>query len=104
MTGPLDWAPPGADREMGHPRRHWKFYSRTPATRASIWPATWPAVSRDNSDNKYLTWQNSLASIAGGTANVFRPYTFANPYDRRTPRSLQYMLNVQRELAGNALF
>jgi len=59
---------------------------------------------RDNSDTKYLDWQNSLSSIAGGTANVFRPYTFANPYDRRTPYSAQYMLNIQRELAGNSLF
>lgn len=59
---------------------------------------------RDNSDVKFLTWQNSLASIAGGVANVLRPYTFANPYDRRTPYSFQYMFNVQRELPGNTLF
>jgi outer membrane receptor protein involved in Fe transport len=59
---------------------------------------------RDNSDTKYLTWQNSLSSIAGGVANVFRPYSFANPYDRRTPHSVQYMFNIQRELAGNTLF
>jgi hypothetical protein len=59
---------------------------------------------RDNSDTKYLTWQNSLSSIAGGVANVFRPYSFANPYDRRTPYSVQYMFNIQRELAGNTLF
>ena len=45
-----------------------------------------------------LTWDNSLASIVGSVANVPRPYTFANPYDRRTPYSIQYMLNVQREL------
>ena len=59
---------------------------------------------RDNSDTKYLTWQNSLSSIAGGLSNVFRPYTFANPYDRRTPYSMQYMINIQRELPGNTLF
>ena len=45
-----------------------------------------------------LNWDNSLASIVGGVANVPQPYTFANPYDRRTPYSIQYMLNVQREL------
>jgi len=56
---------------------------------------------RDNSDTKYLTWANSLSSIAGGVANVFRPYTFANPVDRRTPYSLQYLFNVQRELRGD---
>lgn len=58
---------------------------------------------RDNSRTDFpnLNWGNSLASIAGGVANVFRPYTFANPYDRRTPYSNQWMFNVQRELGGN---
>jgi hypothetical protein len=61
---------------------------------------------RDNSktDIPNLRWSNSLASIAGGLANVARPYTFANPYDRRTPYTAQYMLNIQRELGGNAVF
>lgn len=45
-----------------------------------------------------MRWENSLESIAGGVANVFRPYTFANPFDRRTPYSQQWMFNVQREL------
>ncbi len=58
---------------------------------------------RDNSDTKFLTYQNAFASIAGGVANVFRPYAFANPYDRRTPYTMQYMLNIQRELSGNTL-
>lgn len=55
---------------------------------------------RDNSKTDFpnLNWGNALASIAGGVANVFRPYTFANPYDRRTPYSNQFMANVQREL------
>jgi len=58
---------------------------------------------RDNSktDIPNLNWGNALSSIAGGVANVFRPYTFANPYDRRTPYSNQFMINVQRELPGN---
>ena len=55
---------------------------------------------RDNSDNKFLTWTNAVPT--GGTLPA-RPYTFANPYDRRTPYSFQYMLNVQRELPGNTL-
>lgn len=61
---------------------------------------------RDNSrtDIPHLTWDNSLASIAGGVANVFRPYTFANPYDRRTTYSNQFMFNVQRELPMNSVF
>ncbi len=50
-----------------------------------------------------LNWDNSLASIAGGIAQVPTPYTFANPYDRRTPYTMQYLLNVQRELPKNTL-
>jgi len=60
---------------------------------------------RDNSSQQFpqLNWSNALASIAGGVANVPRPYTFANPYDRRTPYSMQMMVNVQRELSDNML-
>lgn len=50
-----------------------------------------------------LTWDNSFAALAGSVANVVRPYTFANPYDRRTPYTMQYLLNVQRELPGSTL-
>jgi hypothetical protein len=55
---------------------------------------------RDNSNTQFpnLNWDNGLASIAGGIANVPRPYTFANPYDRRTPYTIQYLMNIQREL------
>lgn len=61
---------------------------------------------RDNSrtDIPNLTWNNSLAAVAGGVANVPRPYTFANPYDRRTPYTQQFMMNVQRELPSNMVF
>jgi hypothetical protein len=61
---------------------------------------------RDNSSRTQpnLTWDNALSSIAGGVANVFRPYTFSNPYDRRTPYTIQYLFNVQRELPGNMVF
>ena len=60
---------------------------------------------RDNSrtDFPHLNWGNALSSIAGGVANVFRPYTFANPFDRRTPITGQFMFNVQRELPGQTL-
>lgn len=58
---------------------------------------------RDNSSQvtPQLNWNNGLASIAGGVANVNRPYTFANPYDRRTPYTLQYLINIQREFSNN---
>ncbi|MBI4910416.1 MAG: TonB-dependent receptor [Acidobacteria bacterium] len=48
-----------------------------------------------------LNWDNALASIAGGVANVPTPYTFANPFNRRTPRTFQYLLNIQHELASS---
>jgi hypothetical protein len=61
---------------------------------------------RDNSSQTLpnLTWANALASIAGGVANVARPYTFANPYDRRTPYTMTYLLNVQREFSNNLVY
>jgi hypothetical protein len=61
---------------------------------------------RDNSNqqNPNLTWQNALGAVAGGVANVPRPYTFANPFDRRTPYAMQWMFNVQRELPMNTVF
>jgi hypothetical protein len=51
-----------------------------------------------------MNWDNALASVAGGVANVPTPYTFANPYDRRTPYTAQYLFNVQRELPANTVF
>jgi hypothetical protein len=45
-----------------------------------------------------LTWANALASISGGVANIKTPYSFENKYERRTPYTFEYLLNVQREL------
>jgi hypothetical protein len=56
---------------------------------------------RDNSDVKFLTWDNAVPQ--GGSLPP-RPYSFANQYDRRTPYSVQYMFNVQREMPGNTMF
>ena len=51
--------------------------------------------------NPTLFWSNALASISGGTANITNPYAFANKYERRTPYTYEYLLNVQREFAHN---
>ena len=51
-----------------------------------------------NPDFPNLTWNNALSSLSGATANVFTPYSFANKYERKTPRTMQYLFNVQREL------
>ena len=56
-----------------------------------------------NAELYYPTvWSNALADISGGTANIPSPYAFANQYDRRTPYTMQYLFNVQREF-GNEL-
>ena len=49
--------------------------------------------------NPTLFWSNALASIGGGTANITNPYAFANKYERRTPYTYEYLLNIQREFA-----
>ena len=60
---------------------------------------------RSNSDlyNPTLNWNNALASISGGVANIIKPYAFANKYERRTPYTWEYLLNVQRELGGSTV-
>jgi hypothetical protein len=46
-----------------------------------------------------LSWNNALTALGGGaTANVRVPYAFANKYERRTPYTWEYLLNVQRDL------
>ena len=60
--------------------------------------------TRFESDNNTLyTFQTALASLAGTVANVTTPYAFSNLYNRKTPRTMTYLLNVQRELPGNTV-
>jgi hypothetical protein len=61
---------------------------------------------RVNSDlqNPTLFWNNALSNISGGVANITLPYAFANKYERRTPYSMEYLLNIQRQLGANLLF
>ncbi len=58
---------------------------------------------RVNSDlqNPTLFWTNALSNISGGVANITVPYAFANKYERRTPYTLEYLLNIQRQLGAN---
>src|SRR5206468_9345571 len=39
----------------------------------------------------------------GSNIQVNTPTVFANEYNRRTPYTIQYLLNVQRELSGQTL-
>src|SRR5439155_117052 len=51
-----------------------------------------------------LTWNvpfRGLGAGPNGTDLVPQPYGLAHIYNRRTPYSIQYLLNVQRELGGN---
>jgi len=57
---------------------------------------------RDEStpDQIDLTGDQPFRSV-GGTVLITNPYVLGNIYGRRTPYSIQYLLNVQRELGGN---
>jgi hypothetical protein len=48
-----------------------------------------------------LNWNNALSSFSGSVAQVPTPYAFANKYERVTPYTIQYMINIQRELGKN---
>jgi hypothetical protein len=46
---------------------------------------------------------NSFAGLAGAKAVVPTPYSFANEYNRHTPTTFMYLVNLQYELRGNQL-
>jgi hypothetical protein len=54
-------------------------------------------------NNPTLFWNNALASISGGTANITNPYAFANKFERRTPYTWEYLLDVQRQFGATML-
>ena len=58
----------------------------------------------DNPDFPAETWLNGASGLAGSVANIATPQAFSNKFDRRTPYTLQWLLNVQRELAPNLTF
>ena len=60
-------------------------------------------VRFESIDPVLYTFDNAFASLSGAKATVKTPYAFANLYNRKTPRSISYLLNVQRELPGNVL-
>ncbi|MBV9223040.1 MAG: TonB-dependent receptor, partial [Acidobacteriaceae bacterium] len=55
---------------------------------------------RVNSSNGVPTlfWSNALAAGNGTTAQVTNPYSFVDAYSHRTPYTMQYLANVQRQL------
>ena len=54
-----------------------------------------------NPANIDLTWNAPFRGLGGPTVLIPQPYGLANIYNRRTPYSIQYLLNVQRELGGD---
>ncbi|HYU54095.1 MAG TPA: hypothetical protein VEK37_14180, partial [Gemmatimonadaceae bacterium] len=52
-------------------------------------------------DTLDLTWNAPFRGLGGTTVLIAQPYVLANIYNRRTPYSIQYLLNVQRELGGD---
>jgi len=50
-----------------------------------------------------LTWNSPFRGLGAGPngTDLLQPYGLANIYKRRTPYSIQYLLNVQRELGGD---
>jgi Carboxypeptidase regulatory-like domain/TonB dependent receptor len=48
-----------------------------------------------------LTWAGPFHGL--GAPVLSRPFVLANTYDRRTPYSIQYLFNVQRELSSNTV-
>jgi hypothetical protein len=60
--------------------------------------------TRFESDSSTLyTFDTAFTALAGARAIVPRPYSFGVTYDRRTPRTMMYLFNVQKELRGNVL-
>jgi Carboxypeptidase regulatory-like domain len=58
----------------------------------------------DNPDFPSETFLNGAAGLVGSVANIATPQAFSNKFDRRTPYTLQWLFNVQRELANNLTF
>lgn len=56
----------------------------------------------DNPDFPFETWQNAAQGLAN--AQIVTPQAFSNKFDRRTPYTLQWLFNVQHELATNLTF
>jgi hypothetical protein len=58
----------------------------------------------DNPDFPSETWANGAAALNGSVANILTPQAFSNKFDRRTPYSIQWVFNLQRELGKDLAF
>ncbi len=53
-----------------------------------------------NSTTQY-TWSNAIPGGGGTTVQVGPPFAWAAAYDHATPYTMQYLLNIQRQLGTN---
>ena len=58
----------------------------------------------DNSSAPSETWDNGAAALVGSVANILTPQAFSMKFDRRTPYSVQWLLNVEHEIARDLTF
>jgi hypothetical protein len=59
-------------------------------------------VDNSNADFPDLSWDRPFNNV-GGTFQINNPFVLANVHERRTPYSLQYLLNVQNQLDSQTL-
>src|SRR5262249_54693900 len=76
---------------------------RTPVTRGLDMARTLAGRRRDAATPGVidLTWDAPFRGLGGTTFVIPQPYVLANIYNRRTPYSIQYLLNIERELGGD---
>ncbi|MBI3426275.1 MAG: TonB-dependent receptor [Acidobacteria bacterium] len=48
-----------------------------------------------------ITWSNAIPGGSGSVVQVPPPFAWAAAYDHATPYTIQYLLNVQRQLSSN---
>jgi hypothetical protein len=58
-------------------------------------------VDLTNTSALPITWSNSIPGGSGTLVQVPPPFAWAAAYDHATPRTMQYLVNVQRELSAN---
>ena len=59
-------------------------------------------VVNANAGTPNIFWNTALAAISGGAkAQITSPFAFVNAYSHRTSYTMEYLMNVQRQLSNN---
>src|SRR5262249_8279578 len=92
------------------PTNHWTirtgagmFYSQDTGNPRFDMARNLAGRRRDESSADFpdLTWDRPFRDL-GGTVQINNPYVLGNFYNRRTPYSIQYLLNVQHDLGRDS--